>query len=116
MVRVAINGMGRIGRLVLRRMLTHTDLDVVAVNASYPPETIAHLVKYDTVHGRFSEEIRVEGDILHVAGRAIRKLGDRDPERLPWGNWASTSSWKPRGRLRTGKARRNTSGPGQSAW
>ncbi|MBE3549846.1 MAG: NAD-dependent glyceraldehyde-3-phosphate dehydrogenase [Brockia lithotrophica] len=85
MVRVAINGMGRIGRLVLRRMLTHTDLDVVAVNASYPPETIAHLVKYDTVHGRFSEEIRVEGDILHVAGRAIRKLGDRDPERLPWG-------------------------------
>ena len=54
---IAINGMGRIGRMVLRIALHKEDLNVVAINASYPPETIAHLINYDTTHGRFDKKL-----------------------------------------------------------
>ncbi len=81
---VAINGFGRIGRMVCRRVLTHPDLNLVAVNASYPAETLAHLLKYDTVHGRLDAEVLAgDGEIL-VNGRAIRLVSERDASKLPW--------------------------------
>ncbi len=81
---VAINGFGRIGRMVCRRMLHHPDLNLVAINASYPAETLAHLLKYDTVHGRLDAEVVArEGEIV-VDGHAIRLVSERDASRLPW--------------------------------
>ncbi|MFC4075738.1 glyceraldehyde-3-phosphate dehydrogenase [Salinithrix halophila] len=84
-LRIAINGFGRIGRMVFRKAIRERDLEVVAVNASYPAETLAHLVKYDTVHGMAEDDIRAEGDHLVVNGRRVKLVSDRDPARLPWG-------------------------------
>lgn len=83
-IRVAINGFGRIGRMVFRRAQAFDDIQIVAVNASYPAETLAHLVKYDTVHGTWEKEIKGEGDALVVEGRRTQLVAERDPSRLPW--------------------------------
>jgi glyceraldehyde 3-phosphate dehydrogenase len=83
-LRVAINGFGRIGRMVFRRAMQETDLQVVAVNASYPPETLAHLIQYDTVHGKLQGEVVAETDGFTVNGQRVKLLSDRDPSRLPW--------------------------------
>jgi glyceraldehyde 3-phosphate dehydrogenase len=85
-LRVAINGFGRIGRMVFRRAMREADMRVVAVNASYPPETLAHLIKYDTVHGVFEGEVVAEEDGFTVNGQRVKLLSDRDPSRLPWGD------------------------------
>ncbi|GAB5458865.1 MAG: type I glyceraldehyde-3-phosphate dehydrogenase [Henriciella sp.] len=84
-VRVAINGFGRIGRLVLRSIIEHdrTDIEVVAINDLGPVETNAHLLKYDSVHGRLNEEVSVEGDIIRVGKRAFKCTAVRDPAELP---------------------------------
>lgn len=86
-VRVAINGFGRIGRLVLRSIIEHdrTDIEVVAINDLGPVETNAHLLKYDSVHGRLNEEVSVEGDIIRVGKRAFKCTAVRDPAELPHG-------------------------------
>lgn len=82
--KIAINGLGRIGRMVLRIALNREDIEVVAINASYPPETIAHLIKYDTTHGRFNKEVQpIENGII-VEGKTIKLVSDRNPENLPW--------------------------------
>jgi len=81
---VAINGFGRIGRMVFRRAINSPDLDIVAVNASYPPETLAHLVKYDSNHGKFDGEVIALEDGLLVNGKKVRLLNSRDPKQLPW--------------------------------
>jgi len=86
-VRVAINGFGRIGRLVLRAWAEshRTDVTVVAINDLGSPADNAHLLKYDSVHGTFPEDIRVEGDQLYVGkSGAIKVLAERDPAKLPW--------------------------------
>lgn len=83
-IRVAINGFGRIGRLVFRRAHEMDDLQIVAVNASYPAETLAHLLKYDTVHGTWDADIQAEEGAIIVDGKRTRLLSDRDPARLPW--------------------------------
>jgi glyceraldehyde 3-phosphate dehydrogenase len=83
-IRVAINGFGRIGRMVFRRAQEVSDLHIVAVNASYPAETLAHLLKYDTVHGTWEKEVQAEPDALVVEGRRTRLVAERDPSRLPW--------------------------------
>jgi glyceraldehyde 3-phosphate dehydrogenase len=62
--KIAINGFGRIGRLVYRRALEHRDIDVVAVNDLTDPGMLAHLLKYDSVHGRFPGEVQVKGDTI----------------------------------------------------
>lgn len=85
-LRVAINGFGRIGRLVFRRMMQESDVQVIAVNASYPPETLAHLIKYDTIHGMFAGDVKAEADGFIVNGQKVKLLSDRDPSRLPWGD------------------------------
>ena len=82
--RIAINGFGRIGRMVFRKAILDEGLDVVAVNASYPATTLAHLLKYDTIHGKFDGEIVVEDDALVVNGRRVQLINNRDPKQLPW--------------------------------
>lgn len=82
--RIAINGFGRIGRMVFRQAINDDQLEVVAVNATYPPETLAHLVKYDSVHGTFAGEITAQEDSLIVDGKKVALQSTRNPEELPW--------------------------------
>jgi glyceraldehyde 3-phosphate dehydrogenase len=82
--KVAINGFGRIGRMVFRKAILDESLDVVAINASYPAETLAHLIKYDTTHGIFQADVRAETDSIIVNGKTVQLLGNRDPKSLPW--------------------------------
>ena len=83
-VRVAINGFGRIGRLVLRSIVEHgrKDIQVVAVNDLGPVETNAHLLRYDSVHGRFPGEVKVEGDTIDCGFGPIKVTAVRDPAEL----------------------------------
>ncbi|MBP1083329.1 MULTISPECIES: glyceraldehyde-3-phosphate dehydrogenase [Bacillus] len=82
--RVAINGFGRIGRMVFRKAMLDDKLHVVAINASYPPETLAHLIKYDTNHGVYGANVQVDGDSLIVNRKKVFLLNHRDPKQLPW--------------------------------
>lgn len=84
-LRVAINGFGRIGRLVLRSIIEHdrTDIEVVAINDLGPVETNAHLLQYDTVHGKLNEEVTVDGDVIRVGNRAFKCTAIRNPAELP---------------------------------
>ncbi len=84
MTKVAINGFGRIGRLVFRGLLDRKDLDIVAINNPSGAETAAYLLKYDTVHGRLGKTVEIDGDVLVVDGKRIQVLHDRDPENLDW--------------------------------
>jgi glyceraldehyde 3-phosphate dehydrogenase len=82
--KVAINGFGRIGRMVFRKAILDNELDIVAVNASYPAETLAHLLKYDTNHGKFEGDVQSEEGALIVNGKRVQLLSSRDPLELPW--------------------------------
>ncbi|GAA6139124.1 type I glyceraldehyde-3-phosphate dehydrogenase [Arenicella sp. 4NH20-0111] len=87
MYKIAINGFGRIGRNVLRAMYEyqkHADIKVVAINDLGEAAINAHLLKYDTVHGEFAEQVTVDGDDLVVAGDRIKVLAERNPAELPW--------------------------------
>ena len=85
MVRVAINGFGRIGRLVLRAIVEsgRRDIEIVAVNDLGPVETNAHLLRYDSVHGRFPAAVTVDGDIMTAAGHKIKVTAVKEPAKLP---------------------------------
>ncbi len=83
-IRVGINGFGRIGRLVLRTARTRDDVEVVAVNDLTSPETLAHLFKYDTIHGRYGGEVAAGTDEIVVDGETIHVFSERDPALLPW--------------------------------
>ena len=85
-IRAAINGFGRIGRNVLRsaKQEGNCDIDFVAVNDLTSPHTLAHLLKYDSVHGRYPGTIEVSGDGLVIDGEEIKVLSERDPAALPW--------------------------------
>jgi len=85
-VRVAINGFGRIGRNVLRAMVEagRKDIQVIAINDLAPVETNAHLLRYDSVHGRFPGEVKVQGDAINVGDGAIKVTAIKDPAQLPW--------------------------------
>ncbi|MCZ6759995.1 MAG: type I glyceraldehyde-3-phosphate dehydrogenase [Gemmatimonadetes bacterium] len=86
-VRVGINGFGRIGRNVYRAIVKRgIDIDVVAVNDITDSDMLAHLLKYDSVHGRFDGEVEASGDVLRVNGKDIKVLSERDPASLPWGD------------------------------
>jgi len=82
MVRVAINGFGRIGRLVFR--IGYRDLDIVAINDITDAKTLAHLLKYDTNYGKFEEDVSYTERSLIVGGKEIPVYSERDPEKLPW--------------------------------
>ena len=87
-VKVAINGFGRIGRNVLRAIVEsgRTDIEVVAINDLGPVETNAHLVRYDSVHGRFPGTVTVTGDTIDVGRGPIKVTAIRNPAELPWGD------------------------------
>lgn len=87
MIKIAINGFGRIGRLAFRQIVTQTDFDIVAINDLTSAEDLAYLVKYDTVHGSFHEDqITFEGNEIVVAGqKRIKVYSETDPANLPWG-------------------------------
>ncbi|AYC29822.1 glyceraldehyde-3-phosphate dehydrogenase [Paenisporosarcina cavernae] len=82
--KVAINGFGRIGRMVFRQAILDDSLEIVAINASYPSETLAHLIKYDTNHGTFQGEVIPQENSLVVNGKKVKLVSDRDPLNLPW--------------------------------
>ena len=85
-VKIGINGFGRIGRNYLRAALAQgADLEVVAVNDLTDPRSLAHLFKYDSVAGRLSQDVSVDGDFIVVDGKRIKVLAERDPAELPWG-------------------------------
>lgn len=84
MAKVAINGLGRIGRATLKVVLDTPGLELVAVNDIAPKETIVYLLKYDTVYGRYDKSVELDGDDLVVDGQRIRFLSERDPANLPW--------------------------------
>ncbi len=84
-VKIGINGFGRIGRNVFRAALKNPNVDVVAVNDLTDANTLAHLLKYDTVHGRLDAEVSVDGNNLVVDGKTIEVSAERDPAKLSWG-------------------------------
>src|ERR1700720_4089102 len=85
-IRVAINGFGRIGRNVLRAIAEagRLDIEVIGINDLGPVETNAHLLRYDSVHGRFPGEVTVKGDTISVGNGAIKVTAVKDPSQLPW--------------------------------
>jgi glyceraldehyde 3-phosphate dehydrogenase len=86
MTNVAINGFGRIGRLVFRSLIEQKNVTVVAINDITDSKTLAHLLKYDSVHKKFDIPVKVTDDGLEVNGQNIRIFAERDPEKLPWGD------------------------------
>ena len=84
MARIAINGFGRIGRCLFRLAVDGGGPEVVAINDLTDAKTLAHLLKYDSVHGRFDHEVEARGDAIVVDGREIPILAERDPAKLPW--------------------------------
>ncbi|GEN45873.1 glyceraldehyde-3-phosphate dehydrogenase [Alkalibacillus haloalkaliphilus] len=82
--KIAINGFGRIGRMVFRRAMKDEKVEIVAINASYPSETLAHLIKYDSVHGAYDGSVEVIDDELVIDGKRIVKVSSRNPAELPW--------------------------------
>jgi len=82
--KVGINGFGRIGRLTFRALLNKKNIEVVAFNDLTDAKTLAHLFKYDSVHGKFNGEVTVEGDSLVINGKKIRVYAEKDPANLPW--------------------------------
>lgn len=82
--KAAINGFGRIGRMVFRKAMQERKVDIVAINASYPAETLAHLIKYDSIHGTFPLKVEAKEHSLIIDGKEVKLLHSRDPRELPW--------------------------------
>ena len=87
-MRVAINGFGRIGRSVFRILNAKNNVDVVAINDIFDKEALTYLLKYDTVMGRFPEDVTLEGDILKTDSQSVKLLAETDPSCLPWAEMA----------------------------
>ena len=83
-IKVGINGFGRIGRMFLRAALTKKDLEVVAVNDITDAPTLAHLLQYDSIHGKLRHEVKAEGGSIFLDGKPLQVLAERDPAKLPW--------------------------------
>ncbi len=83
-INIAINGFGRIGRLVYRIAASRPDINIVAINDLVPCENLAYLLKYDSTHGRFDKEVKIEGNSFIVEGMKTLVLSEMDPEQLPW--------------------------------
>lgn len=83
-IRVAINGFGRIGRLVLRQALLRKDIEIVAINDLVPSDNLAYLFKYDSTHGRYAGEVKAQEGALLIDGKKVAVFGEKDPLKLPW--------------------------------
>lgn len=86
MKRIAINGFGRIGRMCFRSIIEKEGLDVVAINDLTDVKTLAHLLKYDSIHGRVKADVAADGNFLVVNGKRIEVIAQKDPAQLPWGS------------------------------
>ena len=84
-VKVAINGFGRIGRLVYRKIYNMEGIDVVAINDLTSPKVLAHLLKYDSAQGRFDAEVKATDDAITVNGHHLKIYAQKDPAQIPWG-------------------------------
>lgn len=84
-IRIGINGFGRIGRMTFRAGLGREEIEFVAINDLTDPRTLAHLLKYDSVHGQLGQEVSSTDNSLIVGGKEIRVFSEKDPSRLPWG-------------------------------
>ncbi len=85
-IRVVINGFGRIGRLVFKAAQDDKNIDIVAINDLTDAKTLAHLLKYDSVHGRYPVPVKAEGDVLIAGDRKVKVFAEKDPAVLPWGD------------------------------
>ena len=85
-IKVGINGFGRIGRNLLRAALDESELEFVAINDITSPDTLAHLLKYDSVLGNLPHSVKVDGNCIQVGPRSFSVLSERDPAALPWGD------------------------------
>ncbi len=83
-IKVAINGFGRIGRLIFKVLQNDPDMEVVALNDLTDSKTLAHLLKYDSVHGKYPLPVKAEGDYLYAGDLKVKVLAERDPSQLPW--------------------------------
>lgn len=83
-IRVAINGFGRIGRVYLRNCINNPAIEIVVINDLTDAATLAHLLKYDSIHRKFEGEVKAEGNNLIINGKAIKVVSFKDPEQLPW--------------------------------
>ncbi len=84
MVRVAINGVGRIGRATLKQLIDHPEFDLIAVNDLIPIDNLRYLIQYDTVYGRFNQTVKIEKDGLEIGDTKIQYLSEKEPSNLPW--------------------------------
>ena len=84
MAKVAINGFGRIGRMSFRELFSRGTVDIVAINDLTSADTLAYLLKYDSVHGKYQGDVKADGEYLVVDGKRIRIYAEKDPENLPW--------------------------------
>jgi len=83
-VKIGINGFGRIGRLVYRAAMENSNLDIVAVNDITDAKTLAHLLKYDTIHGVLNSEVKAEGNYIAADSKKMEVFSEKDPSTLPW--------------------------------
>ncbi len=83
-VKIGINGFGRIGRLVFRRLMANKDFEVVGINDITDAKTLAYLLKYDSVHGKYKGEVKADGDAIIVDGKRLKITAEKDPAKLPW--------------------------------
>jgi glyceraldehyde 3-phosphate dehydrogenase len=83
-IKIGINGFGRIGRLVYRAAMKNPQLDIVGINDICDAPTLAHLLKYDSIHGRLDAQIQADGNDLVINGKRVRVTAERDPAKLPW--------------------------------
>jgi glyceraldehyde 3-phosphate dehydrogenase len=87
-IRVAINGFGRIGRITFRTLLNKKNVEIVAINDLTDVKTLAHLLKYDSVHGKIQTDVAIEGEYLIAGGHKAKVFAERDPANLPWASLA----------------------------
>ncbi len=86
-IKTGISGFGRIGRLVLRASVEHKDIDIVAINSTYPTDYMVYMMKYDTVHGKWDAELSCTENSITINGKEIPVMSDRDPANLDWGKY-----------------------------
>lgn len=101
--KLGINGFGRIGRMCMRASLENPEVEVVAINGTSSPQSLAHLLKYDSVHGRLKNQIETTNDEIIIDGHPIRVLSDRDPANLTWGDYGVDIVIESTGKFKSGQ-------------